>query len=183
MRRFKQTAVLAIATVGVGTFAGPIGSSGAWTLKEQSGGATAAGNGEGEQVPGGVGVAPGATEPQPVNKQTEEEFDRDPPWQQAKEKSEREAAEHVASSSSSESKTTSTPALQCVVPALKGDSLAAARHSLTAAHCTLGKVSRPQKHRVAFVVEHQSQVAGKMLAKETPIAVSLGVEAQKHRGG
>jgi hypothetical protein len=177
---FKRTIVLMVAVVGASTFVGPVVSSSAWTLNEESGGTAAVGTGEGEQLPGGVGVSPGAIEPQPVNKQTEEEFNRDPPWQQAKEKSEREAAEHAAAGTPAESKTDETPAVQCVVPALKGDSLAAARHSLTAAHCKLAKVTMPHKHRGALIVKSQSQVAGKTLANETGIAVTLGIHTH-HR--
>jgi len=48
---------------------------------------------------------------------------------QAKEESQREAQEAAAS--------------QCVVPALKGDTLPAARRALRAAHCKLGRVTWP----------------------------------------
>jgi hypothetical protein len=180
--RLKLTALLAIAIVGTWTLAGPIVSSGAWTLNEESGGTSAVGTGEGERLPGGVGVAPGAIEPQPINKQTEEEFDRDPPWRQAKEKAEREAAKQAATPAPTEGKTAAASPVQCVVPSLKGESLAAARHSLNAAHCALGKITRPHKHRGALVVESQGQVAGKTLANETPIAITLG-SIPKHRHG
>ncbi|MGH2853966.1 MAG: RHS repeat-associated core domain-containing protein, partial [Solirubrobacteraceae bacterium] len=53
----------------------PINSSdpsGKWTLNETSGGLSAVGSGTGENLPGGVGVAPGAVMPPPVNQQIEE---------------------------------------------------------------------------------------------------------------
>jgi hypothetical protein len=38
---------------------------------------------------------------------------------------------------------------KCVVPKLKGDSLAAAKHALKKAHCGVGKVTRARSHKVA----------------------------------
>ena len=75
---------------------------------------------------------------------------------------EREAAEVEAA--------TSTPSVaECVVPALKGDSLSKARRALSKAHCKLGKISKPRKHRGALVVTAQSVRAGRKSAKEAVV--------------
>ncbi len=148
------------------------------------------GSGEGEHLPGGVGVAPGATEPQPVNKKAEEEFEADPPWRQAKEKAEREAAEHATAEREATQKATAeheaaqqaaeAAALRCVVPSIEGKSLAAALRSLHTAHCSLGKVSRSHGHHGALVVNSQSPKPGKTLASEAPVKVTLGSAKRRH---
>jgi hypothetical protein len=40
----------------------------------------------------------------------------------------------------------------CHVPALKGDTLAAARHALAKAHCRLGAIHRPTHHHGTLYV-------------------------------
>jgi hypothetical protein len=67
----------------------------------------------------------------------------------------------------------------CRVPKLKGLSLPKARRKLKAAHCRLGKVKRPKvkkRHgkRVRLVVKKQSPKAGKVLAKNSKVRVTLG---------
>ena len=80
---------------------------------------------------------------------------------------EREAAEVEAAAS--------TPSVaECVVPALKGDSLSKARRALSKAHCKLGKISKPRKHRGALVVTAQSVRAGRKSAKGAGVSVKLG---------
>jgi ribosomal protein L35AE/L33A len=85
---------------------------------------------------------------------------------------EREAAERTA---------TEAVARQCVVPYLQGESLGAARHSLSAAHCRLGKVSRTHGHRGVFVVKSQSPEPDKKLASDATVEVRLGF-AKRSRG-
>ena len=138
------------------------------------------------------GVVPGATEPAPVNKQAEEEFWADPPWQQAREKNEREAAERAAGQRAAvESETAQrvaaergaaeAAAARCVVPSLVDQSLSAARRSLHAAHCTLGKVSRSRGRRGTLVVNSQSPGHDKVLPSEAAVQVRLG-PARRRRG-
>jgi hypothetical protein len=181
-----------VAVAALWTFAGPAVSSGAWALEQESGGTSAVGTGEGEHLPGGVGVVPGATEPAPVNKQVEEEFWADPPWQRAREQAEREAAEHAAAQraeveteaaqhAAAERDAAEAAAARCVVPSLVDKSLSAARRSLHVAHCTLGKVSRSRGRRGTLVVKSQSPGHGKMLAGEAAVDVTLGV-ASRRRG-
>jgi ribosomal protein L35AE/L33A len=194
--RFKLTAGLAVAVVAAWTFAGPVVSGGAWTLEEESGGSSAVGSGEGEHLPGGVGVAPGATEPAPTDKQAEEEFWADPPWQQAREKAEREAvereaaqragaereaAQHAAAEreAAQQREAAEAAAVRCVVPSLQGESLVAARKSLRASHCTLGKVTRAHGHRGALVVRGQSPTHGRTLASGAAVEVRLGLAKRR----
>jgi hypothetical protein len=72
----------------------------------------------------------------------------------------------------------------CVVPKLKGDTLAAARRALTAAHCRLGTVHRPSLQHGTLRVRRQSARVGKHLANDARVA--LWIEAtngakQAHR--
>jgi hypothetical protein len=62
----------------------------------------------------------------------------------------------------------------CVVPSLHGATLRAARHVLAKAHCRLGKVSQPSRHRGALVVTGQDVRRGRKLAAGALVAVSLG---------
>ena len=67
-----------------------------------------------------------------------------------------------------------TRAQTCTVPSLRGDSLSAARHALAKAHCRLGKVFEPRKHRrAALVVSTQSIRVGHKLDKGAAVAVKL----------
>jgi beta-lactam-binding protein with PASTA domain len=72
-----------------------------------------------------------------------------------------------------------------VVPKLSGLSLAGAKRKLKAAHCKLGKVTKPrlkksQKHR-PLIVSRQSQKAGKQLAEGTAVSLTLGPKKAKRR--
>jgi hypothetical protein len=73
---------------------------------------------------------------------------------------------------------TSAPSPACVAPALRGDTLSAARRVLAKAHCKLGKVSHPS-HRSSqsLVVSEQSAKRGRRLADDAAISVVL---APKH---
>lgn len=62
----------------------------------------------------------------------------------------------------------------CVVPSLRGDTLAAARHALVKAHCRLGRVRRPAHRGSALRVISQSIQHGKRLPAGATIAVGLG---------
>jgi hypothetical protein len=68
-------------------------------------------------------------------------------------------------------------ATPCVVPQLKGDSLAAARRALAKANCAMGKVSKPTTHRGRLVVRRQGTHAGVKLGRGASVAVTLGVSA------
>jgi hypothetical protein len=62
---------------------------------------------------------------------------------------------------------------RCVVPRLKGDTLSRARKGLRAAHCKLGKVTRPASGG-GFVVTHQGVRPGRKLPNGSAVAVTLG---------
>jgi hypothetical protein len=74
-------------------------------------------------------------------------------------------------------------AVKCVVPHLRGLSLAKARTALVKAHCALGRVKQPkhlsraQKKRL--VVQAQSPAAAKTLPSGTSVALTLGVPRPK----
>jgi hypothetical protein len=63
--------------------------------------------------------------------------------------------------------------LRCVVPRLGGDSLAAARHALAKAHCSLGKVTWPRAHHGKLVVAAQGVRSGRKLADAAKVSVTL----------
>lgn len=161
--------------------AGPIASGRAWTLTAESGGISAVGSGKGENLPGGVGVAPGAIEPAPVNQEIEEESEAT----MAREKVERETAERetaereAAQRAAADRKAAEAAALRCVVPSLKGDSLAAARNSLVRAHCKLGRVSGGHAGRGPLVVIGQMPRHGGTLPNGATVAVRLGVVGRR----
>jgi hypothetical protein len=64
----------------------------------------------------------------------------------------------------------------CIVPAVKGDTLAAARRALTRAHCSLGVVHRPAHRDGTPRVRRQSARAGTRLANDARVA--LWIEAR-----
>jgi hypothetical protein len=77
------------------------------------------------------------------------------------------------------------PKPKCVVPKLKGKTLAAAKRALKAHHCRLGKVRRPKRHKhskpVKLVVLAQSRRAGAKLPQGTKVNVRLGPAPKRHR--
>ena len=62
----------------------------------------------------------------------------------------------------------------CVVPRLRGRTLAGARAALAAAHCSLGPVRRAPATAIGRVVA-QSAAPGRRLAHGAPIGVTIGV--------
>jgi hypothetical protein len=66
-------------------------------------------------------------------------------------------------------------AVQCVVPALKGLSLAAARRALADDNCKLGKAHKPKHRRkhAKLVVSRQSKRPGTTLEAGAEISVKL----------
>jgi len=70
--------------------------------------------------------------------------------------------------------------IRCVIPALKGDSLSAARRKLRKAGCKLGRVTTPHGQHGALVVVWQSPARGKRFARATSVA--LGLAAAKGDG-
>lgn len=63
--------------------------------------------------------------------------------------------------------------VHCVVPSLKDHSLSATRRLLVRAHCTLGKVNRPQGGHRMLVVTAQNPAHGMQLPDEATVAVWL----------
>jgi hypothetical protein len=124
-------------------------------------------NQEGAQPTGSrTGTLPGAVEPLPYNPQIAKEY-----WErveaEARSRREREQAaqaEHRAGA-----------AVQCVVPALRGHSLTAARRLLHDAHCKLGRVTiRHGAHHGTLVVTRQSPGRGRKLRQGAAVSVTLG---------
>lgn len=72
------------------------------------------------------------------------------------------------------------PPPHCVVPRLKGKTLTRAKALLKAAHCALGKVTRP-RHRThhKLLVSKQSPAAGRKLSSGARVAVTL-TAARRH---
>ena len=67
------------------------------------------------------------------------------------------------------------PVVECVVPQLKGLSLATARSALRGSHCRLGEVRRPGqrvRHRVLRITR-QHPAPGKRLADRAPVDVTV----------
>ncbi len=68
----------------------------------------------------------------------------------------------------------STPvATRCVVPKLRGTTLAGARRKLTKAHCALGKVTRKRARRNGRVLKSRT-AAGRVLAAGTKVSLVVG---------
>ena len=69
----------------------------------------------------------------------------------------------------------------CRVPALKGETLAAARLALAKAHCRLGAVHQPAHHDGALYVSAQGAPAGKRLAHNARVALWVGAKRASRR--
>ena len=69
----------------------------------------------------------------------------------------------------------------CLVPALKGDTLTAARHALAKAHCRLGAVHQPTHHHGTLRVSAQSAPAGEQLAGGARVKLWLGAKRASRR--
>jgi chemotaxis protein histidine kinase CheA len=85
--------------------------------------------------------------------------------QQARQAAAREEREHPA----------------CRVPALKGDTLTAARHALANAHCRLGAIYRPDHHHGTMYVSAQGAPAGERLAHGARVALWCGAKRASRR--
>jgi hypothetical protein len=73
-------------------------------------------------------------------------------------------------------------AQRCVVPALKGDSLALARAAVRRAHCRLGRVLAPRIHHGLLVVIRQSVRAGLRRHAAATVAIQLGPPSTRRSG-
>jgi hypothetical protein len=82
------------------------------------------------------------------------------------EEADAEAASHVPS---------------CIVPALKGDTLPAARRAIDKSHCRLGEVRESHRARGMLIVVGQSHRHGVKLAGGAVIAVTMGTARSRHR--
>ena len=73
------------------------------------------------------------------------------------------------------------PAARCIVPKLKGLTLAAARTKLARARCRLGTVQRPKRaaRGATLVVKAQGPAAGRSLASGAKVQVTLAKKTRK----
>lgn len=141
----------------------------------------AIGEGGSSEVPTSPGPFPDGTGPTgpvsaPYSGAANEQFraqviEREAQLQKAKEQEEHKAKE-AAASYTAEQAAVKPPA--CVVPSLKGDTLAVARRALLKAHCRLGRVSLHTHRGSTPHVISQSTQHGKRLPAGTTIAVTLG---------
>lgn len=69
--------------------------------------------------------------------------------------------------------TPSAPVVKCKVPKLKGKTLSEAKRALSHAHCKLGKVKKPKHAHGKLVVKSSSPSAGKTLAANAKVGVTL----------
>lgn len=69
--------------------------------------------------------------------------------------------------------------LRCVVPSLKGDTLATARRTLSRDHCRLGRITRPRTRHAALIVTRQARPAGDRLSDGAAVAVRLGARRRR----
>jgi hypothetical protein len=70
----------------------------------------------------------------------------------------------------------------CRVPALKGDTLTAARRALAKAHCRLGTVHRPAHLHGTLRVSAQGALAGEQLVGGARVMLTLGAKRASRRG-
>jgi hypothetical protein len=112
---------------------------------------------------------------QEAKERAERQWLESPQYKEEQERKEVEAKEaKERAEEAARSTTKKSSAATCVVPLLKGDSLAAARSALRSAHCELGMVTKPRRHRGALIVVRQSRPHGTKLRPGTAIAVDLG---------
>ncbi len=93
---------------------------------------------------------------------------------------EEEAEEAFREREEREDKEAEHPA--CLVPALKGDTLTAARRALAKAHCRLGAVHQPARHHGTLHVSAQSAPAGDQLAHGARVTLWVGAKRASRRG-
>ncbi len=97
------------------------------------------------------------------------------------------ATDHAGNSSSvAFSVTVTGPHNRCVVPRLKGKTLAQAKRALKRSHCKLGKVTKPKRHKHhklrKLVVKRSKPSAGSVRPVGTKIALTLvQVPKKKHK--
>jgi beta-lactam-binding protein with PASTA domain len=60
------------------------------------------------------------------------------------------------------------------VPKLAGKSLGQAKSAISAAGCTVGKVTKPKKAKGKLVVKSSSPAAGSVVSAGTPVNIKLG---------
>jgi hypothetical protein len=110
--------------------------------------------------------------------------------QAAKEREEKQAAERVRLAAETTASQHQEEALAsaktapvrpvCIVPSLRGYTLIATRRAINRAHCRLGRVSRPHRHRGELIVIGQTPRHGKQLSGEVTIEVVLGTMQSRH---
>ncbi len=92
----------------------------------------------------------------------------------AKEREVREAGERAGRAKAARELLAQQQDAPCLVPALKGDSLVAARSALRKRHCELGAVTRPRAHGGVLVVAAQGHPRGTKLPHGASVALRLG---------
>ena len=71
---------------------------------------------------------------------------------------------------------------RCLVPRLKGKTLAQAKRALAAAGCTLGKVTRPRRHRGALLVRSSAPPPGASMPPSSAVNLRLAAKPMRvHR--
>jgi hypothetical protein len=83
---------------------------------------------------------------------------------------------------SSSSLSSSPPPPGCLVPKLKGQSLAKARSALTKAHCALGEVAKPKQKASALIVGSSKPGAGAALAAGAKVDLRLKAKPNRNKG-
>lgn len=114
------------------------------------------------------------TEPPWANQSGNEAAERTLQEQREKEQKEKEATTHASEEPAKPLVTRPRARPACVVPALKGDTLAAAQHKLAGAHCRLGIVHRRTHRHGALRVTRQGTPAGKRIGSGAHIALWMG---------
>ncbi len=101
---------------------------------------------------------------------------------EAAERQQREEAERAEAQAKEESqhKAKEAAASQCVVPALKGETLTVARRALRRAHCKLGHVSSPHHAHGRLVVTRQGLPAAGKHPAGTAITLTLAPAGHRH---
>lgn len=105
-------------------------------------------------------------------KTSEERSQREAAERQQHEEAERAKAQHEEETG--QAGEAAATAKQCVVPALKGDTLMQARQALRRAYCKLGRVTAPPHGHGRHVVTRQGLRAASKHPAGTAVAVTLG---------
>ena len=88
------------------------------------------------------------------------------------------AAEVAALKKREEEEAADKPTPICTVPSLRGDTLRAARRTLTKAHCRLGRVHRPAHPAKTLLIVRQDLRRGTKLPGGAAVAVTLGLTSR-----